>query len=456
MISPTVTSKLPTNMSPITLLAKGLGKDGLHKFISTLTDLEALLLRYEWDLYARRAQRPPTGKWDTWVIMAGRGFGKTRPGAEQVRIWAEELGRDYGSGHIALVAKDPQDARDVMIEGESGILATSPPWFRPTYEPSKRLLTWPNGVIAHTYSAETPDDLRGPQHHKAWGDEPCKWKYAQDTWDNLEFGMRLGENPQTLLTTTPRPVPFLISLLKEPGTRITSGNTYENQANLSPKFIKKVIRKYEGTRLGRQELHAEMLTDTPGALWSLDGIEATRIDKLPCELIIAVIAIDPAAVGPDKDTEVDEEELADTGIVYGGKGADGHLYVCGDFSDSLSPAKWGEKAVTHYDTLKLDRIVAEVNHGGDMVEHVIRTAARDLDLEVSFKKVTASRGKQVRAEPVAALYEQRRAHHIGLLPELEDQMTTWVPGMKSPDRMDALVWMATETMLLSPEDEYFG
>lgn len=455
MLNPSLTRRLPKGQSPITVLARGLGKDGLTKFVDSLSNLEALILKYEWDLYARPAQRPPTGEWDTWIIMAGRGFGKTRPGAEQVRLWAEELGRDYGGGHIALVAKDPQDARDVMIEGESGILACSPPWFRPSYEPSKRLLTWPNGVIAHTYSAETPDDLRGPQHHKLWGDEPCKWKYGQDTWDMAEFGLRLGNNPQSLLTTTPRPVPFLTALLKEPGTRVTTGSTYENQVNLSSKFIKKMLRKYEGTRLGRQELHAEMLTDTPGALWTLDGIEATRVSKLPCELILAVIAIDPPAIGPQDDSEVEEDDLADCGLVYGGKGEDGHMYVCGDYSEPLSPAAWGRKAVTHYDTLRLDRIVGEINHGGDMVEHVVRTAARDADVEIAFKKVTASRGKLTRAEPVAALYEQKRAHHVGMYPELEDQMTTWVPGMKSPDRMDAMVWMATETMLLSPEDEYF-
>jgi phage terminase large subunit-like protein len=433
-----------------------LGKDGLNKFVEGLTNLEALLLRYEWDLYARPAQRPPEGAWDTWVIMAGRGFGKTRPGAELVRHWAEELGREYGMGHIALIAKDPQDARDVMIEGESGILATSPPWFRPTYEPSKRLLTWPNGVIAHTYSAETPDDLRGPQHHKLWGDEPCKWKYGQDTWDMAEMGLRLGHNPQSLLTTTPRPVPFLVNLLKEPGTRVTSGSTYENQANLSPKFIRKIISKYEGTRLGRQELHAEMLSDTPGALWSVDGIEATRVSKLPCQLQLVVLAIDPQGVDKTNDGEVEEEDSSETGLVWGGRGEDGHLYVCGDLSGSYSPAKWGNRAVANYQTLQMDRIVAETNHGGDMVEHVVRTAARDMDVEVSFKKLTASRGKHTRAEPVAALYEQQRAHHVGIFAELEDQMTTWVPGQSSPDRMDAMVWLATEVMLLSNDEDYFG
>jgi predicted phage terminase large subunit-like protein len=455
MIHPQILARVPQGQSPILMIAKGLGQDRLDKFISSLTGVEAMLLRYEWDLYARPAQRPPEGKWDTWVIMAGRGFGKTRPGAEQCKIWAEELGKDYGGGHIGLIAKDPQDARDVMIEGESGILACSPPWFRPTYEPSKRLLTWPNGVIAHTYSAETPDDLRGPQHHKLWGDEPCKWKHGQDTWDMAELGLRLGHNPQALLTTTPRPVPFLIALLKEPGTRVTTGSTYENQANLSKKFIKKIIRKYEGTRLGRQELHAEMLTDTPGALWTLDLIESLRVQKMPCELVTAIIAIDPAGVAP-KDEEAEDDEMAETGMVYGGKGEDGHLYVCGDISDQLSPAKWGRKAVSFYETLKMDRIIAETNNGGDMVEHVVRTAAEHLDIEISFRKITASRGKHTRAEPVAALYEQRRAHHVGLMPDLEDQMTTWVPGDKSPDRMDALVWLGTEAMLLSPDDEYFA
>jgi phage terminase large subunit-like protein len=450
---------LPPNKSPYMLLVEGLGATTMREFIEALTPMEALLFRYERDLYARPAQRAPEGQWDTWVILGGRGLGKTWAGGQQVNKWAEELGR---GGHIALVAKDPADSRDVMIEGrESGILATAPPWFRPTYSPSLRLVEWPNGCIAHTYSSEVPDDLRGPQHHKAWGDEPCKWKYAQATWDNLELGLRLGSNPQTVLTTTPRPIAFLIDLLKEPGTRVTSGSTFENQVNLSEKFIKKIIRKYEGTRLGQQEIYAHMLTDTKGALWNLAMLESLRVrapkgEIAPVPMKTLLIGVDPnAASGQDVmalHAADDDEGGAECGIIVGGQGIDGHLYVLGDLSDVLSPAGWGSRVVANYEAFKADRIVGETNNGGDMVEFVVRTAAKDAGLDVVFKKVNASRGKRTRAEPIAALYEQGRAHHVGMFPELEDQMTTWVPGMKSPDRMDALVWMATEAMLGADEE----
>jgi phage terminase large subunit-like protein len=461
MLNPHLLNKLQPNQSPYLMMVKVLGPQGMRDFIDSLSDTEALLFKYDYDLHARRAQRQPYGIWDTWIVLGGRGLGKTWTGAQQVNQWAQELGP---GGHIALVAKDPADARDVMIEGrESGILACAPPWFRPTYSPSLRLVEWPNGCIAHTYSSEVPDDLRGPQHHKAWGDEPCKWKYAQATWDNLEFGLRLGNNPQTILTTTPRPIPFLIDLLKEPGTKVTTGSTFENQVNLSPKFIKKIIRKYEGTRLGRQEVYAEMLTDVKGALWTLAQLEALRVrpakgELAPVPMEYLVIGVDPnAASGQDvmslHEAE-DDEGGAECGIVVGGRGMDKHLYVLGDYSDVLSPNGWGTRSVSHYAALKADRIVGETNNGGDMVEFVVRTAAKDAGVDVVFKKVTASRGKRTRAEPIAALYEQGRAHHVGMFADLEDQMCTWVPGMKSPDRMDALVWMATEAMLGTDNEEW--
>lgn len=452
---------IPDNKSPYLLILDSIGEQGMRDFIDSLTDMEAIVFKYERELYARRAQKQPEGKWDTWIILGGRGLGKTWGGAQQVNAWAEELG---AGGHIALVAKDPADARDVMIEGrESGILACAPPWFRPKYTPSLRLLEWPNGCIAHTYSSEVPDDLRGPQHHKAWGDEPCKWRYAQDTWDNLEFGLRLGDDPQTVLTTTPRPIPFLINLLKERGTKVTTGNTFENQVNLSPKFITKILRKYDGTRLGQQEIYAQMLTDVKGALWNLAQLEALRVkpgkhEAFPVPLRHLVIGVDPnAASGQDVmslQESDDDEGGAECGIVAGGLGIDDHLYVIGDFSGVLSPNGWGTRAVSHYSALKADLIVGESNNGGDMVEFVVRTAAKDAGLDVAFQKVTASRGKRTRAEPVAALYEQGRAHHVGMFAELEDQMTTWVPGMPSPDRMDALVWMATKAMNMDDDWEF--
>lgn len=439
------------------MLMAELGEARMQSFVEGLTNLEALLLKYEWDLYARAAQRPPDGDWDTWIIMAGRGFGKTRPGAEQVIEWAKSLGQDYGGGHVALIATNPLDARAVMIEGESGILPCSPPWFRPLYEPSKKQLRWDNGVIAHIYSAEEPDQLRGPQHHKLWGDEPCKWKYPQETWDMAQFGLRLGMDPQSLLTTTPRPIKMLIDLLADPRTRVTHGHTLENQANLSPKFLRTIMRKYAGTRLGKQELEAKLLTDTPGALWKQDLIDATRVRAIP-EMSLIVVAVDPQANDPEQLRKNPEllEETAETGIVVSGRGMDGHYYVLADESGHYTPKEWGQKAVELYDTWKAEKIIGEINNGGAMVEFTIRVAARALGQEVFYKSVTASRGKRTRAEPVAALYEQHRAHHVGAFSDLESQMITWVPGLKSPDRMDAMVWGATEAMLLAPDDLLFA
>lgn len=458
-LDPALVSRLPAGQSPFTFIMRRLKAKDRKTFERSLSKLEWRLLEENWDLWARPEQRPPItflhGEKTTWVILGGRGMGKTRVGGQQVIEWARTLKQDYGDGHIALVAKDPADSRDVMIEGkESGILAISPFGFRPTWEPTKRLLTWPNGVTAHTYSSETPDDLRGPQHHKAWGDEPAKWKYAQETWDNLQFGLRLGATPQTILTGTPRPTKMLISILHDKDTVVTRGSTDDNKDNLTHVFIKGIYRKYEGTRLGRQELNAELLQDTPGALWTLDQIEALRVKECP-ELEQIVIAIDPGVTDPKGDPEL-IDEVAETGIVAVGKGIDGHGYVLHDLSGSFSPDTWAKRAVTHYDTLKAERIVGEVNNGGDLVEAVIRSAAKDLGVrDVVYKKVHASRGKLTRAEPVSALYEQKRFHHVGSFPELEDQMTTWVPGMKSPDRMDALVWGATEAILHALDELVF-
>lgn len=388
---------------------------------------------FDWPFWARPAQQTPIGAWFVWVLMAGRGFGKTRVGAE----WTIEQARTPNT-RIALVAKNPADARDVLVEGESGILACSPPWFRPTYEPSKRRVTWPNGSLASTYSAEVPDDLRGPQHHRAWVDEFAKYKYPQEAWDNLMLGLRLGDEPRAVVTTTPRPIPALKAILADPRTRVTRGSTYDNAANLAPSFLREILKQYEGTRLGRQELHAELLDDVPGALWTRDRIERLRVTRAP-DLVRIVVAIDPAATST--------EGADETGIVAAGLGADDHGYILLDASDRYTPNGWGQKAVTHYQLLKADRVIGEVNNGGEMVEHTVRTAAQSLGASVAYRAVHASRGKQTRAEPISALYEQGRVHHVGMFAELEDQMCSWVPGMKSPDRMDALVWALTELML---------
>lgn len=426
----------------------------LQQYIDSLTPEEAVAFEFNWDLQKRPMQVEPAGDWDTWVLQGGRGVGKTRPGSEQVVRWAQELGRDYGMGKIALIAKDPGDARDVMIEGESGILACSPPYFRPRYEPSKRRLTWDNHVTATIFSSEVPDDLRGPQHHKGWGDEICKWKHPDKTWEQYQFGLRLGRQPQTVLTTTPRPIKIFIEILKDPGTRVSRGKTDDNFANLSPRFIDQIYRKYKGTRLGRQELDAELLSDTPGALWTLEQLDELRVDKVPCELVYLVIGIDPGLSDPDFNDPLLTDTKAETGIIAVGRGEDKHCYVLHDFSGHLSANDWGGKAVMQQVGLGANLIVGETNNGGDLVEFVIRAAAEKHDVLYAFEKVTASRGKRTRAEPISALAEQKRFHMVGTHAELEDQMTTWVPGMKSPDRMDAMVWAATRAMIMFEQEEY--
>jgi phage terminase large subunit-like protein len=271
-----------------------------------------------------------------------------------------------------------------------------------------------------------------------------------------QFGLRLGIDPQAMLTTTPRPIKMLIDLLNDERTRVTSGHTLENQHNLSPKFLRTIMRKYAGTRLGKQELEAKLLTDTPGALWKQDNLDETRVRLIP-EMSLIIIAIDPQANDPDQLRKNPEllEETAETGIVVAGRGMDGHFYVLEDASGHYTPKQWGHKAVELYDLYKAEKIIGEVNNGGAMVKYTVAVASKALGQEVFFKEVHASRGKRTRAEPVAALYEQHRAHHVGAFSDLESQMITWVPGLKSPDRMDAMVWAATESMLLAPDDLIF-
>lgn len=351
----------------------------------------------------------------------------------------------------AIVSATASDARDIVVEGESGILAVCPPWKKPIFEPSKRRITWPNGSIATLYTADKPDRLRGPQHHWGIADELAAWRYPDDAWSNLLMGMRLGDLPQIAIATTPRPIQIVRDILNDQASAVVRGTTYENKGNLAQAFFKQIITKYEGTRLGRQELNAELLLDTPGALWTHSLIDKFRVKEHP-SLYRIVVSVDPAATSG--------EGSNDTGIIASGVDENEHGYVLEDCTVHDTPAVWGEEAVLLYDRLGADRIVGEVNHGGEMVGCVSATAAEKLHREgkrksphVAYTAVRASKGKHTRAEPISALYEQGRIHHVGVLPKLEDQQCTWVPGETSPDRLDAAVWGLTELMLGGGQDE---
>lgn len=420
--------------------------DDERRFALEGVDWDALL--WDWRFYGRPSQFAPTvnprtedGAWKTWLAMAGRGFGKTRLGAEWIReIACGETPEAPGSAtRIALIGETARDVRKVMVEGDSGILAVHPPAFRPEWQPSTRTLMWPNGCIAATYNATEPDELRGPQFDAAWCDELAKWAYATQTWDQLQFGLRLGDDPRQLVTTTPRPIPIVRQILDDPTTVVTRGSTLANKGNLAPSFLTHVTGRYAGTRLGRQELDGELIEDIEGALWSRAMLEAARVREAP-PLSRIVIAVDPSGTnGKGGD---------DIGIIVAGVCEKGRGYVIADHSCNLSPAGWAERVVSAYHSFNADRVVAEVNYGGAMVEAVIRGA----DPSIPFRAVSASRGKVARAEPIAALYEQGHVSHVGAFPDLEDQMCGLIiggtyegPG-RSPDRADALVWALTDLM----------
>lgn len=388
---------------------------------------------YDWQEHARPEQKLPQGDWRVWLIMAGRGFGKTRAGAEAIRSWI-----DSGKcRRIALISETEQDVRKVMIEGVSGILSVFPEHERPHYYSSQNKLVWPNGAEAHIFSADRYDQLRGPQFDGAWIDELGKFRYPQETWDQLSFALRLGDSPQCIITTTPRPLPLLKAFQEDEDVIVTRGSTFDNAANLSPAFIEAMKKRYVGTRLGAQELYGELLKQTDGALWQPLALENLKINDVPA-LQRIVIAIDPATTHHSGSDE--------TGIVVVGLGFDKRCYVLEDLSGRYSPATWGQIAVNAYYRWKADRIVAETNKGGDLVESIVRSS----DPHVSYKEVRATRGKVTRAEPVAALYEQGQVSHVMKgLEELENQLCSYIPGISSgsPDRMDALVWAITELVL---------
>ncbi|SIN59635.1 Large terminase phage packaging protein [Parasphingorhabdus marina DSM 22363] len=412
------------------------------RFLNGLTERELICWEHDWTRWGRPDQMPPDPPWSTWLIMAGRGFGKTRAGAEWVRAIAEQ----DGSARFALVGANYAECRSVMIEGESGLLTISAPDQRPEWEPSLKRLRWPGGAEAQIYSAAEPEALRGPQSSHSWCDEIAKWinnaGQAEATWHNLKMGLRLGENPQVVLTTTPRPVPLVRTLVKDPDVVITRGRTYANALNLPQAFLTAMERDYAGTRLGRQELDGELIEDIAGALWSRQMIESSRVqNRLLLDRI--VIGVDPPA-----SAHGDACGIIVAGVTGSGSAIRG--FVLADCSvEQASPETWARAVASSAEHWNADRIIAEANQGGAMVKSVLQAARISLPVRL----VHAARGKVARAEPVAALYENGRVHHAGCFPRLEDEMCGLLTGGayegpgRSPDRADALVWALTELML---------
>ena len=415
--------------------------DEIEGFVAGLDARERREWPWIWSNLARPGQLAPQGDWGLWLILAGRGFGKTRAGAE----WVQGVAERDRTARIALVAANLGEARSVMIEGESGLLSVGAPWRRARFEPSLRRLVWPNGAQAQLYSAQEPEGLRGPQHSHAWCDEIAKWDNgkAESAWDNLLLGLRLGERPQVVATTTPRAVPLLKRLLDHPEVAVTRGRTFDNKANLPPRFIAAVRREYGRSALGRQELDGELITDIEGALWTRALLEACRTAAASGTgggWSRVVVGVDPPA----------SAQGDACGIVVCALGEDGTAHVLADASvEKASPERWARAVSRTAQGWQADRVVAEANQGEAMVESVLRAA----DLSLPVRLVHASRGKTARAEPVAALYEAGRVRHAGQFPALEDQLCGLLAGGayagpgRSPDRADALVWALTELML---------
>jgi phage terminase large subunit-like protein len=415
-------------------------------------DMETLV--WDWKSWGRPEQIAPDGDWNIWIYLAGRGAGKTRAAAEWVRETAKYT--NTGQRRFALVARTAADVRDVIVEGESGIMNVTPPSERPLYEPSKRRLTWPNGNTATCFTADEPDSLRGPQFTHAWGDEVAAWRQTPDAagmtaFDNLRVGTRLGLNPQIMITTTPKRVPLLYTLLDEAkkGNKVvvSRGSTMDNSGNLSGAYLDTIMGVYEGTRLARQELYGEMLDSIEGALWTLEMISESRQGILPPQAPLRVIGVDPSVAENPRDA---------CGIVVCASTADRDLYkrhawVLEDATIHGSPEVWANKVVEMARRWGAP-VVAEVNQGGALVTNAINA----IDPNVKVFEVHSKHGKQLRAEPVVLAYEQQRIHHIGYLAELEDQMTAWIPGEgKSPDRVDALVHAMT-ALLIKPPQGFIG
>ena len=422
---------------------RGMTDEEVLDLLTQLGPDKAKELKHTWPFWARTEQLPPEGSWNTWVILAGRGFGKTRSGAEWIREQVKQ-----GRKRLAFVAPTNSDIRKVMVEGESGVMNIS--WEgdktyrggkmgKPEWSPTNRQIKWENGATVDAFSAEDPERLRGPQFEAAWCDELAAWNNQQAAWDMLQFCLRLGKHPQVMITTTPKPTKLLRSIIANPKTVITRGSTFDNSANLAGPYLEAVRVAYEGTRLGRQELYAEILDEASGALWNRTLLASCEVDKadIPEQLQRIVVAIDPA-VSSNAESDM-------TGIIVAGIDINGIAYVLADHTGRYTPQQWASTAISLYRDYEADRIVAEKNQGGDMVRHTLHTE----DETVPVRLVHASRGKMARAEPVSALYEQNKVRHIKGLNDLEDQLVQWEPlgSIGSPDRLDALVWAITDLSL---------
>lgn len=438
-------------MRSIVDVLRSANAEEIETLLSGLSPNALAAMPYLFDIWALpRHQIAPAGDWKTWVILGGRGSGKTRAGAEWVRSQVEGATPDAPgrAKHVALIGETLDQAREVMVFGESGLLRCSPPDRMPQWQATRRRLVWPNGAVAQLFSAHDPESLRGPQFDCAWLDEFAKWKKAQETFDMLQFALRLGEDPRQVVTTTPRAIKALSDLLKDKRTVQTSAPTRENAANLAASFLETVSERYGDSWLGRQELDGEFLEDIPGALWSRVALEEGRRDAAP-ELDRIIVAVDPPVTGTK---QADACGIVVVGATLQGEPRDWRGYVLEDASlEAASPAEWASVALDRMRYWKADRLVAEVNQGGDLVESVMR----QIDPLVPYRAVRASRGKVARAEPVAALYEQGRVTHVGLWPDLEDQMCgmarSGFTGTGSPDRVDALVWALTDLMITPAE-----
>lgn len=442
-----------------------LGSSMQRELLSKYTAEQLHALKYDWSFWGRPDQRPPDDdEWVYWLVRSGRGFGKSRLGAEWVRAKAEA-----GIGPGAIVGATPDEVRRVMLEGESGLLSISPPWFMPHYEPSTAggQVVWPNGVIAYCYSAANPDSLRGPNIAWAWLDEPAKWRLASRVFEQLEFTLRAGDHPRAVLTTTPRPIPLIRRLMSDPNCRVTTGSSYANRANLAPVYYEKVIARHEGHRLGRQEIHGEILEDVEGALWTQDAIDNARCarEDVPATLDRVVVAVDPSGADGGDDETNRHDDIGITVVGRAGTGNGSTAYVLEDATFNEGPEEWGRRVVQLYRHYKADRIVAEINFGGAMVKFVIDTAARQMGITLPpVEVITSSRGKAIRAEPTSVLYGHAegeywvggRVKHAGEYPELEDEMLNFSRfgylGEHSPNRADALVFALTDLMLGEQSD----